>query len=497
MEYLKNNIFFQYFVKISSFLLICFILGFMIWTILYTETGNGDNVEHIHSTWLVSNGKIPYRDFFQHHNPLLWYVFAPFIGFVSNQVLLLDIAHAIGMLAGVVTFFYVYKISTTFFANKIASVLSLLTLCPPYFYIYSFNYNPDTFMALSYAMGIYYLFLYWKESKLYHLVISFFCFFLSFLFTQKILLVLFVLGVLSLIVFYKRKIPLSDIGYALLLPIVGLAVFIACLYNKSILELYWQTNYIFNIEMQEFYGNNKISITDKNTIMPAIIFASIGMILLFAKANIYFKTFSVLFVIEAIQRFFYFSIAPYYLLPLMIYVVCINSSLIEKIINKYYVLCIIFISISCFYAYISKESYLQARGTDRSFANYISSNITPCDYVLSGFLSSQSIISKDPHYYWALLGHIDIAGEKIGIHPKPNVSEVVLKYKPKFVYGGIYFDNYAKNRGYDIPVQKVDADILDKFYIPTPFLNFYLLKYEYQQKNCQYNTRKKEWLYAN
>ena len=36
-----------------------------------------DTAEHIHSSWLVSIGKVPYRDFFQHHNPLLWYLFAP------------------------------------------------------------------------------------------------------------------------------------------------------------------------------------------------------------------------------------------------------------------------------------------------------------------------------------------------------------------------------------------------------------------------------------
>jgi hypothetical protein len=497
MTGLKNNIFFQYFVKTSCVLLVCYIIGFMVWTIFYTETGNGDNVEHIHSTWLVHNGKIPYKDFFQHHNPLLWYIFAPFIGYIINPVILLDVAHALGMLVGFITFVYVYKISATFFANKISSILSLLVLCPPYFYIYCFNYNPDTFMALCYAIGIYYLFLYLKKNKLIHLVISFFMFFVSFLFTQKILFVLFVLGLLSLFVFYKKQTPLSDIGYALLLPITGLALFVAYLYNKSILGLYWQTNYLFNIEMQEYYGFYKINIVDKQTIIPAIVLATISVIFLFLRSNIYYKIFSILFVAELLQRFFYFSIAPYYLLPLMIYTVCLNSVVIEKITNKYSVFCLLCIAISCFYVFISKDNYLQARGKNRDFAHYIAANITPCDYVLSSFLGSQSIISKDPHYYWALLGHIDIAGEKMGIYPKPNVSEIVLKYKPKFIYGGMYFDNYAKNRGYTVPVQKVDDEILEQYYIPTPFSDFYLLKYEYHQKKCHYDVRKKEWMYAN
>ena len=53
-------------------LLLFYSLYFSIWTIFFTETGNGDNVEHIHATWLVAQGKIPYKDFFQHHNPLMF-----------------------------------------------------------------------------------------------------------------------------------------------------------------------------------------------------------------------------------------------------------------------------------------------------------------------------------------------------------------------------------------------------------------------------------------
>ena len=491
----KDNAIFQYTIKTSIALLILYTIWFMLWTILYTETGNGDNVEHIHSTWLVYNNKIPYKDFFQHHNPLMWYIFAPLIGNITDVIMLLDLAHAIGMIAGVITFIFVYKISSRFFASKTASIISILVLSPPFFYIYCFNFNPDTFMALSYAIGIYYLFRYWEKQLLQHLVIAFFSFFIAFLFTQKILIVLFVLGLLSLFVFYKQKAPIPDILYALLMPIAGLGVFIAYLYNNSILELYWQTNYLFNIEMQEYYGYNKISVVDREFLDKALILSVVSILLFFIKSNIYFKITSIMLIIEAIQRYFYFSISPYYMLPLMIYMVCINSVIIEKILQKRYEIIVFFIGIACFYAYISEREYIQARGKNRSFANYLASEITPCDYVLSSFLGSQSVISKDPHYYWALLGHIDMAGDKMGIHPKPNVSELVLKYKPKFIYGGVYLDNYSKNRGQHIPVQKVDDKIIQEFYRASPFPYFYILKEEYQQKKCRYNKSKKEWEY--
>ena len=155
--------------NLISYAVVFYIIAFSVWTIFYTETGNGDNVEHIHSTWLISQGKVPYRDFFQHHNPLVWYLFAPIFKMLPNAITMLDVAHAIALVAGFITLFIVYKICVRFFASKLSSVISIITLCPIYFYIYCFNYNPDTFMALFFALGIYFLFKYFDEKKIINL----------------------------------------------------------------------------------------------------------------------------------------------------------------------------------------------------------------------------------------------------------------------------------------------------------------------------------------
>ena len=163
-------------------------------------------------------------------------MFAPFIGFGSNALALLDMAHAVGIIVGILTFYVVYRISVRFFAvSKFSALLSLLVLCPPYFYIYCFNFNPDTFMALFYSVGLYYLFYYWEKSGIFSLCVAFTAFFAAFLFTQKILMIYAVLGILSVIIFYKQKAPLSDIGYALLLPLCGVLLFAAFLYSHDTL----------------------------------------------------------------------------------------------------------------------------------------------------------------------------------------------------------------------------------------------------------------------
>lgn len=497
LEYLKNNRFYDKVAKIIASLLLLYAIGFSFWTVFYTETGNGDNVEHIHATWLVAYGKVPYRDFFEHHNPLLWYIFAPIMKHFTNPMTLLDLAHTIGILGGMATFFVVYKICTRFFAAKFSSLLSLLVLCPPYYYIFCFNYNPDTFMALCFVAGLYFLFSFWDKPKLASLCLSFEMFFLAFLFTQKILIVLFVLGLLSLYIFYQKKTPLGVIFEALLMPVLSLLLFIALLYSADALEIYWKSNYPFNVIMQKYYGDNKINVTDYKMLVFSLIMAAVSIICFFKTGGVFFRLVSLLFVIELPLRCFYFSIAPYYLLPLMIYTCCLNSVLINKLLDKNILIAYLLLGVGCYYAYISYSSYTAVRGKDRSFARYLTQNITPCDYILNSYLGNQSINAKDPHYYWSMLGHVDIAGEEAGIKPKPNVNELVLRYKPKFIFGGVYWSSYHQNRGQNVFIQQVSENIIWQYYLPTPFPDMYILRKEYQGEKCRYDPQAKEWQYAN
>ena len=51
-------------------------------------------------------------------------------------------------------------------------------------------------------------------------------------------------------------------------------------------------------------------------------------------------------------------------------------------------------------------------------------------------------------------------------------------------------------RKYMIPSQNdLRKDIVNKYYLPTPFMDFSILKYEYRKNNCKYNQEKGEWQY--
>ena len=351
-------------------------------------------------------------------------------------------------------------------------------------------------MAMAFAIGLYYLFAYFEKAHLSSLCIAFMAFFAAFMFTQKILIGLGILGLISLYMFYKKKTPFEHIFYALLLPVWCLVLFLVLLYNNGILETYWKSNYLFNVVMQKYYGNNRVNVADYKVMIFSVTLAAVSILCCFKKGNEYFRIMAILFVFELPQRCFYFSIAPYYLLPLIIYTGCLNSVLIDKITKKYFILIFAFLAIGCYYASVTKTHYLSVRGQDRSFARFIANNTTPCDYILSSYLGSQSIMTKDPHYYWAILGHVDMAGEETGIARHPNVSYLVEKYLPKIIFTGAYWSSYDQNRGKSIFIQQVDPALVDKYYLPTRFSDFHMLKYEYRHKNCRYDDKKGEWLYA-
>jgi hypothetical protein len=46
---------------------------------------DADELEHVHSTWHVLSGALPYVDSFQHHHSLLWYVLAPVLALTGES----------------------------------------------------------------------------------------------------------------------------------------------------------------------------------------------------------------------------------------------------------------------------------------------------------------------------------------------------------------------------------------------------------------------------
>jgi hypothetical protein len=74
------------------FLSTTFILASIAWLFyLFLQTGcKCDEAEHAHAAWLISSGKEPIVDFFQHHQPFLWSLLTPYfyLGYEGPSVLI-------------------------------------------------------------------------------------------------------------------------------------------------------------------------------------------------------------------------------------------------------------------------------------------------------------------------------------------------------------------------------------------------------------------------
>ena len=70
------------YLSVLSFLFVCIVRYFSAAGECFYDT-----VEHIYASWLISEGKLPYKDFFEHHNPLFWYLFSPVAKFFYRNIM--------------------------------------------------------------------------------------------------------------------------------------------------------------------------------------------------------------------------------------------------------------------------------------------------------------------------------------------------------------------------------------------------------------------------
>lgn len=481
-----------------AFLFIMALSGSYIYGIILKA--NGDNVEHLHTSWLIWQGYIPYKDFFQHHNPLTWYLSAPLVAGLIDNEHIFSIFNIIGVVA---LCFIAYVLAKTLVLNgnsRSSSLFLAAVIISSFSILWSTDYRPDTFMYLALFSGLYYLFTYLKDNRLWMLCVSFLCFFLSFMFTQKVLLNLIVPAIAVLYWLYNGSIKFKNFLYAALLPILLFVFFISYLYYYDALDIYWRSNYLFNMHIPDIFAEHRIIFPPKEYIEFYIFIplGSIGSMYFIYKRNSYIEILlSLMFIEETILRLFYFSAFLHYSILWLILGIIITVIFLDKI-SKYRlgiaIAGILYLLFMLFYNY--HTTYKKEIGKHR-FMNgheFAFKVLTPCDYALNGYYSVINLKAKDVGYYAILLGQIDVLGEKVGIAPRDNLNELIRTKLPKIIYGGIYWDTYWEERSRRIPAHKISPWLIETYYDYTGLGNIYILKPQYQKHVCVYNG--KTWEYT-
>lgn len=464
----------------------------------FVAKANGDNVEHLHFSWLVWQGYVPYKDFFQHHNPLTWYLFAPLVNLLINNSRIFSIFNLISYGAVGLMAYYQYRIMILNHNSKTSGIFLLAAIISSYSILWALNFRPDTFAYTLLFMGMLYLFKYVEVKRLWMLVVSFLIFFIAFMFTQKVLINLVVPAMGIIYWLYKREISFKDLALACVLPILLLGVWCAYLYNEDILQLYWVSNFLYNTHIPEIFAQNRIIFPPQEyfefyMFIPTGCLATIYFLI---KGNAFEKIISFMFVEETILRLFYFSAFLHYsivwlILGMMITVMCADKIFKNKILKIS--LGAVYLIFSLWYSYNFSYKVEAPKLEYMNGHEFAFENLTPCDYAINGYYSVYNLKAKDAGYYAVLLGQIDVLGEKTGIAPKADLNKIIQTKRPKLISAGIYWDTYWEQRGIQVPAHQIDQSLVDKYYYYTGIGDIFILKPEYQKHDCRYIEGKWEY----
>lgn len=494
---LIKDVFFKYMPSCFVVLYLISVSIFYVLSAAHIPTQNGDNIEHIHSSFLVFQGQVPYKDFFQHHNPLLWYLFAPVVGFFAYNATIAEVVCVISFLFFLKSLVYVYRINVEFLSNKLWGLIAGGLIATPLYKLYAVDFRPDNYMIFCLFGGIYYYFLYLRDKKQSNLSWSFIWFFISFLFAQKALFPLVIIAMHIMYSWIRNDIVTKDFVRALLYPIIGFVVFFIYLFSYDMIDLYYASNYTFNLNLEKGFDLSRIASLPQH-IKIVVFLAWCGVIASVFSKNKYWVFFSVLFVSEFFQRRFYFSPYSYYYWLMFYLGAMCTVPLLCKLDKSCKFISLVIIAGMWYFFYKSAVFHYAIISSNKVdyLPNYITQRINPCDYVFNGDGMMYNIFGKDPAYYWQLVGQLDVIGEETNIRPKPNINELIVTLKPKFVYGRSYMNKFSDERGGQEVVHYVDRDIINKYYDATGFGVVYQLKKEYDNRECVKNINTGVWEYS-
>ena len=220
-----------------------------IWTAFYHDF-NVDEQEHLYASYLIFNGNVPYRDFFEHHHPLLWYLFAPFLTFWKNSADVLYVMRIIMLAVTGGTAYFIFKSSLLLGMERRSAVISpIIWLCFPVVQATGCEFRPDNLMMMFFMAGMAFFLQYLKEKRRGALQVSFVLFFLSLLCLQKVVFLFVPLGAVCLWLLLRREILWQDFAWAAVWPLGLAGVLAAMMFFAGFLKDYWELNWLLNLKI--------------------------------------------------------------------------------------------------------------------------------------------------------------------------------------------------------------------------------------------------------
>lgn len=114
-----------------------------------------DETQHLHATWAVTQGQLPYHDFWENHTPLLYYCLSPLILLLDEGVEIIFIARGIMFLLVLGILYATYKIAKTCYGTQGAILGVLLLTYMVTFTTMTIETRPDIPLTLLELVSLY------------------------------------------------------------------------------------------------------------------------------------------------------------------------------------------------------------------------------------------------------------------------------------------------------------------------------------------------------
>ena len=472
--------------KIVSFLVASFFCLFLFSFMEFT-----DDIEHINTTWLIFHGLTPYKDFFQNHHPLLWYLSVPMVAVFDyyNSALILYGMRFLTLFSFFISLYYLYKIV---WDSKIPTspllLIFLATISPTFTRFLSFS--PDPYMTLCAISGLYYFMRYVKEKKNHDLFLSFTLFFIGFLFHQKIILFLIPFGILILKLISDKKIKFLNVlraGFPFILFYLLYLFYLVCNDN---LKNYFE----YTIKMNALINGFKFGrgVIQEPTVYLYIFLFAVSYFFVLLK-----KKFSVLIFINnlaLLSVLFQFLLGVPFLYYLMLPFMLMTPSmgfflqfLYEKITKKYFLrqflfLFLLFVYLAMLFIHLS-DSVLggwkgMAGPTQYKMAQFVLDTVPKNELIFNGDINKIGLFHKNVHPFYHQLSLNGVKDKDLYWGASfDEIRELIKEKRPYLITNHwppeevlpVDFSNWQYF------TLKLDEEILD-LYEKEPVWGFYIRK---------------------
>ena len=404
---------------------------------IFADTLNCDGFEHLRMSWLVGQGYVPYRDFFEHHNPLLWYVFAPIIKFLPHDfMLILYVSKFFSLLVSCGKFYVIYLIFRDFFKDKKLFVYFFLTVAIFYPIWYGFSFfKPDNFEYFFYFLGLYYFFKYIENNNIKSLMLCGIYFTISFLFLQTVLFEILPLVIPAAWLMYEKKLTVKNLMIAIIPSLLIIGIFAGFLfYTDSWLE-YFQLNWLFN---RHVFGMSSVFV-DKKSIMPMfsfhLLFGIISFIWIYKEKanNKYINIIAVLYICSIIQHLYFKAFFAHYLIQTFTLCAMLVAPVLKKISvdTKYKtasIYVVLFLIVSCCLNYVTLT---YNNNLDRNKQMRIVN--APDVLCLTMVGNLYAIYNPKMSYYVMQTGISAVDNALYNRYPDYNINDVIAQYQPEYI----------------------------------------------------------------